>query len=40
MTKIEAHIGRYEVRSTNLEQIMLNDHKSRIVELEKVVFAI
>ena len=33
--KIEGHIGRYEVRSTNIEQILLQDHKPRISALEK-----
>ena len=36
--KIEGHIGRYEVRAQNIEQILLQDHKPRITELEKRVF--
>ena len=37
--KIEGHIGRYEIRGQDLEQILLQDHKPRIIELEKIVFA-
>ncbi len=31
-------IGSYEVRSQNVEQILLKDHKPRIIDLEKEVF--
>ncbi|MEK7184900.1 MAG: hypothetical protein AAB683_02085 [Patescibacteria group bacterium] len=37
--KIEGHIGRYEIRAQNMDQILLQDHGPRIKELEKVVFA-
>ena len=33
-----AHIGRYEVRSQNAEDTIHNDHKPRIIDLEKKVF--
>lgn len=33
------HIGRYEVRSQNTEDTLHNDHKPRIIDLEKKVFA-
>ena len=39
VVKIEGHIGRYEIRSQNVEQILLQDHKPRIIDLEKAVFA-
>ncbi len=35
---IHEHIGRYEVRAQNVEQILLQDHKPRIADLEKEVF--
>jgi archaellum component FlaC len=38
MGKIEAHIGRYEVRAQNIEEILLEDYKPRLNALEKVVF--
>ncbi len=34
LEKIEGHIGRYEIRAQNLEQILLKDHKPRIEALE------
>ncbi len=37
--KIEGHIGRYEIRAQNIEQILLQDHKPRIAELERIAFA-
>lgn len=39
MKEILAHIGRYEIRAQNTEDIMLQDHKPRIADLEKEVFA-
>jgi len=39
VSKIEGHIGRYEVRAQNIEAILLEDHKPRIKELERIVFA-
>ncbi len=33
------HIGSYEMRAKNIEDILLKDHKPRIVDLEKKVFA-
>ncbi len=39
ISKIEGHIGRYEVRAQNIEAILLEDHKPRIIALEKEVFA-
>ena len=39
VTKIEGHIGRYEIRAQNIEQILLQDFKPRIQALEKEVFA-
>jgi len=35
--EILAHIGRYEVRAQNVEQILTHDHKPRIVALEKAI---
>ncbi len=32
-------IGSYEIRSKNTEDIVLHDHKPRIIDLEKEVFA-
>ncbi len=32
-------IGSYKVRAKNTEDIVLNDHKPRIIDLEKEVFA-
>ena len=37
--EILSHIGRYEVRAQNVEDILLKDHKPRIIELEKKAFA-
>lgn len=37
--EILAHIGRYEIRAQNVEDILLQDHKPRIADLEKEVFA-
>lgn len=37
--KIEGHIGRYKIRAQNIEQILLQDHKPRIAELERIAFA-
>ncbi|MDO8430561.1 MAG: hypothetical protein Q7S72_01055 [Candidatus Taylorbacteria bacterium] len=37
--KILTLIGSYEVRSKNIEEILLEDHKPRIVDLEKVVYS-
>lgn len=34
------HIGLYEMRAKNVEEILLQDHKPRIATLEKEVFAI
>ncbi len=39
MEKIEAHIGRYEIRAQNIEEILLKDYKPRLKALEKTVFA-
>ena len=33
-----AHIGRYEIRAQNTHEIVVQDHKPRIIELEKEVF--
>lgn len=33
---IEQHIGRYEVRATTFEEILLKDFKPRILALEKL----
>ncbi len=33
------HIGSYEIRARNIEDILLKDHKPRIIDLEKEVFA-
>ncbi len=33
------HIGSYEIRAKNIEDILLKDHKPRIIDLEKEVFA-
>ena len=35
MKGIHEHIGRYEVRAQNIEQILLQDHKPRIASLEQ-----
>ena len=40
MEKIEAHIGRYEIRAQNIEGILSEDVKPRISELEKAFLAI
>ena len=32
------HIGAYEMRARNIEDILLHDHKPRIVDLEKIVY--
>jgi len=32
-------VGRYETRAQNIEEILLEDHKPRIVDLEREVFA-
>lgn len=32
-------IGKYEIRAQNVENILLHEHKPRLAELEKVVFA-
>lgn len=37
--KILKHIGAYEIRAKNIEDILLHDHKPRIKDLEKEVFA-
>ncbi len=37
--KVYALIGKYETRASNIEDILLEDHKPRIVDLEKEVFA-
>lgn len=37
--EIHAVIGSYEVRAQNVEQILLKEHKPRIIDLEKEVFA-
>jgi hypothetical protein len=37
--EVLSHIGSYEVRALNVEQILLKDHKPRIVDLEKKVFS-
>lgn len=37
--EILSHIGRYEVRAQNTEAVVHEDHKPRIVGLEKTVFA-
>ena len=37
MEKIEAHIGRYEIRAQNIELILVEDHKPRIKSLEDLV---
>jgi muconolactone delta-isomerase len=39
VTKILAHIGKYEVRTQNNEEILLQDHKPRIINLEKKALA-
>jgi len=36
--EIMRYIGRYEVRSQNLEDTIFHDHKPRIVDLENVVY--
>ena len=36
--EIKSLIGSYEIRSRKIEEILLDDHKPRIKELEKVVF--
>ena len=36
--EILSHIGRYEVRARNIEEILLEDHKPRIIDLEKEVY--
>jgi len=38
--EIKSLIGSYEIRSRKIEEILLDDHKPRIKELEKVVFKI
>ena len=38
VNKILTLIGSYEVRSKNIEEIILEDHKPRIIDLEKVVY--
>ena len=40
MEPILKHIGLYEIRAKNVEEILLQDHKPRIATLEKEVFAI
>ena len=37
--EILEHIGRYEIRTQNVENILLQDYKPRIADLEKEVFA-
>lgn len=37
--EILSHIGRYEIRAQNHEETLHHDHKPRIVDLEKKVFA-
>lgn len=37
LEKIEGHIGRFEIRSQNLEQIVLKDYKPRIEALELAI---
>jgi len=37
--KVYALIGKYETRASNIEDILLEDHKPRIVDLEREVFA-
>ena len=37
--EILSHIGRYEIRAQNIEDIILQDHKPRIKDIEKEVFA-
>lgn len=34
LEKIEGHIGRYEIRAQNIEQILLKDLKPRVDKLE------
>ena len=38
--KILKHIGRYEVRAQNTEEMLIEDHKPRINALERSVFAL
>ena len=38
--EIKSLIGSYEIRSRKIEELLLDDHKPRIKELEKVVFKI
>lgn len=40
MEKIEGHIGRYEIRAQNIEEMLQKDIKTSIRELEKVVFGV
>jgi len=40
IVKIERYIGRYEVRAQNIENILLEEHKPRIITLEKEVFGV
>lgn len=37
--KIHSLIGKYEIRAENIENILLQDHKPRLSDLEKEVFA-
>lgn len=37
--EIQSLIGSYEVRARNIEDILLEDHKPRIADLEKVVYS-
>ncbi len=37
--EILSHIGRYEVRARKVEEILLEDHKPRIIDLEKEVYS-
>lgn len=36
--KVHKVIGSYEVRSRNIENILLEDHKPRIIDLEKTIY--
>jgi hypothetical protein len=36
--KVYTLIGKYETRASNVEDILLEDHKPRIVDLEREVF--
>jgi hypothetical protein len=38
--KVYALIGKYETRASNIEDILMEDHKPRIIDLEREVFAV